>query len=64
MPSIEVRVIDSYIYYYNENSIKFLVLKRNKNRIYEHLWQGVAGKIEKGEKATKYVNCCLLSFIQ
>ena len=51
MPSIKVRVIDSYIYNYNENSIKFLVLKRNKNRIYEHLWQGVAGKIEKGEKA-------------
>jgi len=51
MPSIEVRVIDSYIYNYSENSIKFLVLKRNNNRIYEHLWQGVAGKIEKGEKA-------------
>jgi 8-oxo-dGTP pyrophosphatase MutT (NUDIX family) len=24
-------------------------LKRNKNKIYEHLWQGVAGKIEEGE---------------
>ena len=26
-------------------------MKRAKTKIYEHLWQGVAGKIEEGEKA-------------
>jgi len=28
-----------------------LLMKRNLNKIYEHLWQGVAGKIEDGETA-------------
>ena len=28
-----------------------LLLKRNKDKLYEHLWQGVAGKIEGGEAA-------------
>ena len=31
--------------------LKFLILKRSKTKIYEHLWQGVAGKIEKRETA-------------
>ncbi|MBT3737943.1 MAG: NUDIX domain-containing protein [Candidatus Marinimicrobia bacterium] len=28
-------------------------MKRNLNKIYEHLWQGVAGKIEKGETSSE-----------
>jgi len=28
-------------------------MKRNMNKIYEHLWQGVAGKIEQGETASE-----------
>ena len=28
-------------------------MKRNLNKIYEHLWQGVAGKIEEGETSSE-----------
>ena len=51
MAEILVRVIDAYVYNYKKNELKFLILKRSKTKIYEHLWQGVAGKIEKGETA-------------
>ena len=53
MAEIIVRVIDAYIYRYKEDELKFLILKRSKTKIYEHLWQGVAGKIEKGETASQ-----------
>lgn len=53
MGKVLVRVIDAYIYYYNEGEVNFLILKRSKTKIYEHLWQGVAGKIEKGETASQ-----------
>ena len=51
MANIKVRVIDAYVYRKTEKGILYLILKRAKTKIYEHLWQGVAGKIEKGEKA-------------
>ena len=51
MAEILVRVIDAYIYHYKEDKLKFLILKRSEAKIYEHLWQGVAGKIEKKETA-------------
>ena len=51
MPKIKVRVVDCYIFNQTGKDIHYLLLKRNKNRIYEHLWQGVAGKIEKDETA-------------
>ena len=51
MPEIKVRVVDCYAYHQMDGAIQFLILKRNKDKLYEHLWQGVAGKIEKGEKA-------------
>ena len=51
MPKIKVRVVDCYIFSQTGNDIYYLLLKRNKNRIYEHLWQGVAGKMEVGETA-------------
>ena len=51
MPGIKIRVVDSYVYHQNKNDIRFLLLKRAMTKMYEHLWQGVAGKIENGEKA-------------
>ena len=48
---ITVRVVDVYVFRKVENKICFLLLKRANNKIYEHLWQGVAGKIETGESA-------------
>ena len=51
MPNSIIRVIDSYVYRKQGSDIYFLVLKRAETKIYEHLWQSVAGKIEKGEKA-------------
>jgi|TARA_B110000967_G_C18864495_1_gene551949 dATP pyrophosphohydrolase len=51
MVKMETRVIDAYVYRKTSEGIKYLILKRAKTKIYEHLWQGVAGKIEKGEKA-------------
>ena len=49
MSDLIVRVIDLYIYRYENSEIKFLLLKRSKDRIYENLWQGVTGKIEDNE---------------
>ena len=49
MPNIEVRVIDAYVYRTTSAGLLFLVLKRAKAKMYEHIWEGVAGKIEDGE---------------
>ena len=51
MADINVRVVDCYVFLQTKNGIRFLLMKRNLNKIYEHLWQGVAGKIETGETA-------------
>ena len=51
MPKILVRVIDAYVFRFDGTVVKFLLLKRAKTKMYEHLWQGVAGKIEDGESA-------------
>ena len=51
MIKIITRVVDCYVFNLLDNDPSFLILKRNHNKIYEHLWQGVAGKIEKGETA-------------
>ena len=51
MADILVRVIDAYVFRRTKEGIKFLLLKRSKTKIYEHLWQGVAGKIKNKEKA-------------
>ena len=51
MTEVLVRVIDAYVYSYENNKLSFLLLKRSKTKIYEYLWQGVAGKIEKNELA-------------
>ena len=49
MANIEVRVIAAYVYRTTSAGLLFLVLKRAKTKMYEHIWQGVAGKIEDGE---------------
>ncbi len=51
MTDILVRVVDAYVFRRIENGLRFLILKRAKTKLYEHLWQGVAGKIEAGETA-------------
>ena len=51
MPNMIIRVIDAYVYIPTKNGLLFLLLKRAKTKMYEHIWQGVAGKIEKGEKS-------------
>ena len=51
MANIKVRVVDWYVYRQTDKGLKFLILKRNEKKLYEHLWQGVAGKIEKDEEA-------------
>ena len=43
--------MDCYVYRQTDKGLKFLILKRNEKKLYEHLWQGVAGKIEKDEEA-------------
>ena len=48
---VKVRVVDTYVFRKIQNGYKFLMLKRAETKIYEHLWQGVAGKIEAGETA-------------
>jgi dATP pyrophosphohydrolase len=51
MARVKVRVVDAYVYRKAGDKIKYLILKRARTKMYEHLWQGVAGKIEKGEQA-------------
>ena len=51
MANIKVRVVDCYVYQQTDKGLKFLILKRNEKKLYEHLWQGVAGKIDKAEEA-------------
>ena len=53
MNQIKVRVVDCYVYRRTDDGIIFLLMKRNLNKIYEHLWQGVAGKIEEGETSSE-----------
>ena len=53
MNQVKVRVVDCYVYLKGVDGLLFLLLKRNLNKIYEHLWQGVAGKIEEGETSSE-----------
>jgi len=51
MPRTKIRVVDAYVYHQTKDDLLFLLLKRSRTKMYEHLWQGVAGKIKKGENA-------------
>ena len=53
MVDILVRIIDAYIFRQTDDRLNFLLLKRAETKIYEHLWQGVAGKIKEGETASE-----------
>ena len=55
MPKVKVKQIDSYIYRFTNDGPVYLMLKRSLGKYYEHLWQGVAGKIEKGETAVQTI---------
>jgi len=55
MPKIKIKQVDSYIYRRTDEGPIYLMLKRSTGKHYEHLWQGVAGKIEKGETAVQTV---------
>ncbi len=55
MTKIKIKQIDSYIYRNTDSGPVYLMLKRSPGKYYEHLWQGVAGKIEKGETALQTV---------
>lgn len=55
MTRVKVKQIDSYIYQNTEAGPVYLMLKRSAGKHYEHLWQGIAGEIEKGETATQTV---------
>ena len=53
MADITIRVVDCYVFRQTDGGLRFLLLKRNKDKLYEHLWQGVAGKIEGNETASE-----------
>ena len=55
MPKVKIKQVDSYIYRNTDAGPIYLMLKRSSGKFYEHLWQGVAGKIERGETATHTV---------
>lgn len=51
LTELSVRIVETYIYRYSENSLKYLLLKRSLKSNYGGLWQGVAGKIKADEMA-------------
>ena len=55
MPKTKIKQVDSYIYRNTAAGLVYLMLKRSPGKYYEHLWQGVAGKIEKGETAVQTI---------
>jgi dATP pyrophosphohydrolase len=55
MQRVKVKQVDSYIYRNTDTGPVYLMLKRSTGKYYEHLWQGVAGKIEIGETAGQTV---------
>ena len=55
MTDIKVKQVDSYVFRIVDGNPVYLMLKRSSGKHYEHLWQGVAGKIEKGETAVQTI---------
>ncbi|MEE9166330.1 MAG: NUDIX domain-containing protein [Candidatus Neomarinimicrobiota bacterium] len=47
--------VDSYAYRWEGGKPLYLLLKRNEEAVYGHLWQGVAGKMQGGETAVETV---------
>lgn len=46
-----IRIAETYVYKMTGSGIRYLLLKRSSKSMYGGLWQGVAGKIDKGETA-------------
>jgi len=55
MTDVKVKQVDSYVFRMVDNKPLYLMMKRSPGKHYEHLWQGVAGKIEKGETAVQTI---------
>lgn len=54
MPEILSKYIECFVYRFEGNEIKYLILKRSKNKEpYPGIWQIVTGKMEKDEEAYK-----------
>ena len=55
MTDVKVKQVDSYVFRIVDGKPLYLMMKRSSGKHYEHLWQGVAGKIEKGETAVQTI---------
>lgn len=55
MTKIKVKQVDSYVFRIVDGKPLYLMMKRSSGKHYEHLWQGVAGKIEKDETAVQTI---------
>ncbi|MCH8327031.1 MAG: NUDIX domain-containing protein [Candidatus Marinimicrobia bacterium] len=51
MTEVVVRVIDLHVVRWVKQEPRYLLLHRAKGQMYAGVWQGVTGKLEKGEKA-------------
>ncbi len=51
MPDVVCRVIDCHVFYRNNGSPLYLLMRRSSDVIYAGSWRMVGGKIEAGEKA-------------
>jgi len=51
MTDVVVRIIDLHIMRWVDGSPSYLIMQRAAGEIYEHVWQGVTGKIKSGETA-------------
>lgn len=51
MTRVVVRVVDIHVMRWCDGAPEYLVMKRSAGQLYEHIWQGVTGKIEDGETA-------------
>ncbi len=51
MTDLVVRVVDVHLMRWVNGAPTYLVLQRSPGQLYEHIWQGVTGKIKPGETA-------------
>ncbi|MFQ6616648.1 MAG: NUDIX domain-containing protein [Fidelibacterota bacterium] len=55
MTHLGIDHVDSYVYRWDGDRPRYLLLKRRKQTHYGHLWQGVAGKMAGTETASETV---------
>ena len=51
MTETVVRVVDVHLVRWEDGAPCYLVLQRSPGQLYEHIWQGVTGKVKPGETA-------------